>query len=293
MSLSFIIKEGFSGIGRARMPAVITVTISFFALVLFGLFGTVSLSFYDIIQELRGRVELEVFLDDSLADRQVADVTGKIRLLPGIREVTVVSKQDAAAIFLKDFGEDVVKILGSNPLPRSIRLKLLPEYASPDNIERMIPVVDRLSPGLEVRYNHRYLKQIEQNGKLFTLLTGGLGIVIAVATVVLVGYTIKLALYSRQEKIRTMRLVGATAWFIGAPYVVEGALQGLVSGLLAAGALYLVFEELLLRYEPAIYQIMHPAAMVTYPVLVLLGLALGVFGSMLSVSKYLRVVSKP
>ena len=116
---------------------------------------------------------------------------------------------------------------------------------------------------------------------------------IAVATVVLVGYTIKLALYSRQEKIRTMRLVGATAWFIGAPYVVEGALQGLVSGLLAAGALYLVFEELLLRYEPAIYQIMHPAAMVTYPVLVLLGLALGVFGSMLSVSKYLRVVSKP
>ena len=78
MSLSFIIKEGFSGIGRARMPAVITVTISFFALVLFGLFGTVSLSFYDIIQELRGRVELEVFLDDSLADRQVADVTGKI-----------------------------------------------------------------------------------------------------------------------------------------------------------------------------------------------------------------------
>lgn len=293
MSLSFIIKEGFSGIGRARMPAVITVTISFFALVLFGLFGTVSLSFYDIIQELRGRVELEVFLDDSLADRQVADVTGKIRLLPGIREVTVVSKQDAAAIFLKDFGEDVVKILGSNPLPRSIRLKLLPEYASPDNIERMIPVVDRLSPGLEVRYNHRYLKQIEQNGKLFTLLTGGLGIVIAVATVVLVGYTIKLALYSRQEKIRTMRLVGATAWFIGAPYVVEGALQGLVSGLLAAGALYLVFEELLLRYEPAVYQIMHPAAMVTYPVLVLLGLALGVFGSMLSVSKYLRVVSKP
>lgn len=293
MSLSFIIKEGFSGIGRARMPAVITVTISFFALVLFGLFGTVSLSFYDIIQELRGRVELEVFLDDSLADRQVADVTGKIRLLPGVREVTVVSKQDAAAIFLKDFGEDVVKILGSNPLPRSIRLKLLPEYASPDNIERMIPVVNRLSPGLEVRYNHRYLKQIEQNGKLFTLLTGGLGIVIAVATVVLVGYTIKLALYSRQEKIRTMRLVGATAWFIGAPYVVEGALQGLVSGLLAAGALYLVFEELLLRYEPAVYQIMHPAAMVTYPVLVLLGLALGVFGSMLSVSKYLRVVSKP
>jgi len=292
MSLSFIVREGFSGFGRAKIPAAITVTISFFALVLLGLFSTVSLSFFDIIQELRSRVELEVFLGDSLTEEQAAGVTGKVRELDGVREAVYVTREEAAAIFSRDFGEDVVRILGSNPLPRSIRLKFQPEYARPDSIAKVVPLITALAPDLEVRYNQKYLGQIEQNGKLFTLLTGGLGLLIAVATVVLVGYTIRLALYSRQEKIRTMRLVGATAWFIGAPYVIEGALQGILSGLLAAGAVYVVFEQLLFSYEPAMYQILHPSAMLIYPGLVLLGLLLGIFGSTLSVGKYLRSASK-
>ncbi|MCF8383846.1 MAG: permease-like cell division protein FtsX [Chlorobium sp.] len=292
MSLSFIVREGFSGFGRAKMPSAITVTISFFALVLLGLFSTVSLSFFDIIQELRSRVELEVFLGDSLTEAQAAGVTGKIRELDGVREAVYVTREEAASIFSRDFGEDVVRILGSNPLPRSIRLKFQPEYAQPDSIAKVVPLITAFAPDLEVRYNQKYLGQIEQNGKLFTLLTGGLGLLIAVATVVLIGYTIRLALYSRQEKIRTMRLVGATAWFIGAPYVIEGALQGILSGLLAAGAVYLVFEQLLYTYEPAMYQILHPSALLIYPSLVLLGLGLGVFGSTLSVGKYLRAASK-
>jgi len=89
-----------------------------------------------------------------------------------------------------------------------------------------------------------------------------------------------------------MRLVGATAWFIGAPYVIEGALQGLLAGLLAAGAVWLVFEQLLFTSEPAIYRILQPSTLVIYPALVLLGLVLGIFGSTLSVGKYLRVASK-
>ncbi|NTU87631.1 MAG: ABC transporter permease [Chlorobiaceae bacterium] len=292
MSLSFIVREGFSGFGRAKMPAAITVTISFFALVLLGLFSTVSLSFFDIIQELRSRMELEVFLADSLTEAQAAGITGKIRELDGVRDAVYVTREEAASIFSRDFGEDVVRILGSNPLPRSVRLKFQPEYARPDSIAKVVPLISGLAPGLEVRYNQKYLGQIEQNGKLFTLLTGGMGLLIAVATVVLIGYTIRLALYSRQEKIRTMRLVGATAWFIGAPYVIEGALQGILSGLLAAGAVWLVFEQLLFTYEPAMYEILHPSALLIYPSLVLLGLALGIFGSTLSVGKYLRAASK-
>jgi cell division transport system permease protein len=292
MSLSFIVREGFSGFGRAKMPAAITVTISFFALVLLGLFSTVSLSFFDIIQELRSRMELEVFLADSLTEAQAAGITGKIRELDGVRDAVYVTREEAASIFSRDFGEDVVRILGSNPLPRSVRLKFQPEYARPDSIAKVVPLISGLAPGLEVRYNQKYLGQIEQNGKLFTLLTGGMGLLIAVATVVLIGYTIRLALYSRQEKIRTMRLVGATAWFIGAPYVIEGALQGILSGLLAAGAVYVVFEQLLFTYEPAMYEILHPSALLIYPSLVLLGLVLGIFGSTLSVGKYLRAASK-
>ncbi|TLU52334.1 MAG: ABC transporter permease [Chlorobium sp.] len=292
MSLSFVIKEGFSSIGRAKMPAAITVTISFFALVLLGLFSTVSLSFFDVIQELRSKVELEVFLGDTMNETQAQEITGQIKKLQGIREALYVSKDEAAQTFAHDFGEDIVKILGSNPLPRSIRLKFLPDYATPESIGRIVPEIRKISPDVDVRYNQSFLGQIENNARLFTLLTGGIGVLISLATIVLIGYTIRLAMFSRKEKIRTMRLVGATAWLIGAPYVIEGALQGLLAGSLASGAVYLLFDQLLFRYEPGIYQVLQPSALLIYPSTVLLGLMLGILGSAWSVGKYLRVVSK-
>ncbi|MEI8031896.1 MAG: permease-like cell division protein FtsX [Chlorobiaceae bacterium] len=292
MSLSFVLREGVSSLGRARLPAAITVAISFFALVLLGLFGTVSLSFFDVIQELRGRMEVEVFISDSMSAEQAADAARRIKMIRGVRESVMISKDEAAKSFNRDFGEDIVKILGSNPLPRSMKLKFLPDYARPDSVNRILPALKGIVPGADIRYNQTFLGQIEQNARLFTLLTGGTGVLISLATIVLVGYTIRLAMYSRREKIRTMRLVGATAWLIGGPYVIEGALQGLIAGLLAAGALYLCFDQLLYSYEPAICKVLQPSALLVYPSTVLLGLMLGILGSTLSVRKYLKAASK-
>ncbi len=292
MSLSFVIKEGFSSIGRAKLPAAITVAISFFALVLLGLFGTVSLSFFDVIQELRGRMEVELFLGDSISADQVADAAGQIKKIRGVRESISISKDEAAKTFSRDFGEDIVKILGSNPLPRSIKVKFLPDYAQPDSVRRILPALQRIVPGADIRYNQAFLGQIEQNARLFTLLTGGTGVLISLATIVLIGYTIRLAMYSRREKIRTMRLVGATGWLIGGPYIIEGALQGVLAGLLAAGAVYLCFDQLLYSYEPAIYKVLRPSALLVYPSTILLGLTLGILGSTLSVRKYLKAASR-
>jgi cell division transport system permease protein len=292
MSLLFVVKEGFSSIGRAKLPAAITVTISFFALVLLALFGTVSLSFLDVIQELRSRVELEVFLSESMDEPQAMDAVRQIKLVKGVSDAFYVSKDEAAQTFAHDFGEDIVRILGTNPLPRSIRLKFLSDYSHPDSLKQLVPELQAIAPGSDIRYNQSFLDQIEQNARLFTLVTGGIGILISLATIVLIGYTIRLAMYSRQEKIRTMRLVGATGWFIGAPYIIEGALQGLLSGLLAAGALWLISDQLLFRYEPLLYDVVQPSALLVLPATVVLGLLLGIFGSALSVNKYLRAASK-
>ncbi len=292
MSLLFVIKEGFSSIGRAKLPAAITVTISFFALVLLGLFSTVSLSFFDVIQEIRSRVEVEVFLGESLNDAQVIEVVEQLKRLDGVREVDYVSKDQAAQLFTQDFGEDIVKILGSNPLPRSVKLKFFPDYARPEHLEKLAPKMRSLSPDVDIRYNQSFLGQIEDNARIFTMVTGGIGFLISIATIVLIGYTIRLAMFSRKEKIKTMRLVGATAWFIGAPYIIEGALQGIIAGTLAGGALYLLIHQLLISYEPDLYVIVRSSAMLVYPATVALGLLLGIFGSALSVRKYLRAAAK-
>ncbi|MCG8375843.1 MAG: ABC transporter permease, partial [Chlorobiales bacterium] len=148
--------------------------------------------------------------------------------------------------------------------------------------------VRAFDPAFDIRYNKVFLQQLEDNARLFTVLTAGTGVLIAIATVVLVGYTIRLAIYSRQQKIKTMRLVGAANWFISAPYVIEGGIQGILAGSFAALAIYLLSDQLLLRYEPGIYAVLHPSTFLVYPVLVGLGFFLGIFGSIVSVRKYLR-----
>ncbi len=288
MDLIYSVKEGFSGIGRARMPAAVTIAIGFFSLVLLGLFGTVSLSFYGLIQEVRSRVEMEVFFADATSESRAIGLTEGMGRIPGIAKAAYVSKEAAASRFSSEFGEDVVRILGSNPLPRSARLTILPAYAEAGSIDGIRRKVGELDDGLDIRYNREYLSAIERNARLFTLLTAGIGGLIAIATVVMNAYTVRLAMYARRDRIKTMRLVGATRSFISAPFLIEGAVQGLVSGALAALGVYLVFEQALLRYEPAIYQILHPSALIVYPGLVALGFLLGIFGSSLSVARFLR-----
>ena len=288
MHLFFLIKEGFSGIWRAKLPAAVTVVVGFFALVLLGLFATVSLSFMDIIEEVRGRVELEVFFPDETAPADVQAFMGDMEGIRGVRKITYISRDSAAAIFHREFGRDIVEILGVNPLPRSARITVQPAYAAPDSLLPMVDSMKAFDPALDIRYNKMFLRRLEDNARLFSVLTAGTGILIAVATIALVGYTIRLAIYSRQQKIKTMRLVGATNWFISAPYVIEGGIQGLVAGGFAALAIYLLSEQLLLRYEPGIYEVLHPSTYLVYPVLVGLGFFLGIFGSTVSVRKYLR-----
>ncbi len=288
MSLLYSIKEGFAGIGRAKLPASVTIATGFFSLLLLGMFGTVSFSFYQLIHEVRSRVELEVFFDDRVGDAQADSLGERMKAIPGVADGHFISRNEAASRFSRDFGADVVGILGVNPLPRSVELSIKPEYAAPSGIERIESQIAALGDGLDIRYNKEYLAGIEHNARLFTLITAGVGGVIALATIILNAFTVRLAMYARRDKIKTMRLVGATRWFISAPFLFEGMIQGLISGGLAALGLWLIFEQALLQYEPAIYQILHPSALTVSVGLVLLGVALGLFGSLFSVARFLR-----
>lgn len=288
MHLFFVIKEGFSNIWRAKLPAAVTVVVGFFALVLLGLFATVTLSFFDIIDEVRSRVELEVFFPEPPTDDETIALAEKIGKVQGVRETVYISKKSAAAIFQQEFGKNIVDIIGTNPLPRSVKVRLQPEYAGEDSLRAIVSTIRALGPSVDIRYNRMFLQQLEKNANLFTVLTAGTGVLIAVATIVLVGYTIRLAIYSKQAKIKTMRLVGAANWFITAPFLIEGGVQGILAGGLAALAIYLMSDQLLLRYEPAMYAVLSPSTFLVYPVLVGLGFFLGIFGSTVAVRKYLR-----
>jgi len=216
--------------------------------------------------------------------------------LPEVSKVEVVSRTTALERFRQRLGADAALLAGveSDILPASLVISLQPEARNRAGVER---VVRQLREGLglrDLRYGQDWLDRFE--AFLDLLRTGFvvLGGFLLFATLFIVANTIKLTLYARKDELEVMSLVGGTPWFIKAPFVLEGAIQGVAGGGLAVAGAALIFHGFLQRglstlllaagvdgitFLPATYQLL----------LVGLGILLGVSGSLLSLRRLVRV----
>ncbi|MCS7013130.1 MAG: ABC transporter permease [Chloroherpetonaceae bacterium] len=287
MNLSYVLKESLSGFQRAKLATAISIFTIAISLVLLSIFLILTQSAVRVLEEIRSRVEVEFFLSETLSPSDAKALTGHIRQHHAVAQATYISKDDAAKIFEKEFGEKIEQILGTNPLPQSIKVNLRPEYARLDSLEKFVAAVSKESGVLDVRYNRELLSRVDSNARILFFITAALGILIAFASIALVSNTIRLAIYSKREIIRTMQLVGATFNFIRLPFLLEGVLQGLVGGVLAAG-LVTAMMTLLARTAPDIYAALQPPNALFLFVLTLVGAGLGLIGSFLSVRKFIE-----
>ncbi|HEX9829858.1 MAG TPA: permease-like cell division protein FtsX, partial [Bacteroidota bacterium] len=124
MHIGYLLKEGISGFRRAKLSmfaAIFTISIS---LLLLSFFTILLINANSVIEGLRDRVELEVFLGDHVAKTETDALQAQIAALIGVEEVHYVSKDEAAQIFQQEFGEDISKVLDFNPLPASFKVRL-------------------------------------------------------------------------------------------------------------------------------------------------------------------------
>jgi cell division transport system permease protein len=165
-------------------------------------------------------------------------------------------------------------------------VKLKSEYATLDSLEQFVSAVKVRNGVLEARYNKEFLAGLDRNARILFYITCAIGVLISVAAIALISNTIRLIIMNKQEIIRTMMLVGATNSFICSPFLIEGALQGFLGGVFAIGLLSLV-NVVLYQMYPDLYEAIALPDYRVYGILAALGLLLGLFGSFLSVRKFL------
>lgn len=287
MNLRYLFSESVSGFRRAKLASAISIFTISLSLVLLGIFATLSLNASRVLSEIRSRVEVEFFLSQSLKEKDAKMLATSLQSEVPVQTSTYISRDSAAQIFRSEFGEDVVAILGTNPLPASIKIKLKSSYATLDSLEQFIAAVKNRNGILEARYNKEFLKGLDRNARILFYITCAIGLLISIAAIALISNTIRLIIMNKQEIIRTMLLVGATNGFIRSPFLIEGALQGFLGGMVAIGLLALVNLSLYQTY-PDIYEAIALPDYRVYGILAVLGLLLGLFGSFLSVRKFLR-----
>ncbi len=282
MSFSFSLKEGLSGFKRARLASFITITSIGFALLLIGYFLLFSINIKSWVSQQRARMEMEVFLENTLSSKQGQALANQIKTFNGVHSVTFISKARAAKRFEKEFGRNVFDVLDSNPLPPSVTVRLKPEYQTSSALHKLEQQISKLDGVDEIVYQRDLLLLMEKYVNWIYIILGGFGLVLLIIAVILLHNTIRLTIFARREIIEIMNLVGATSAFIRRPFLVEGFVQGLIGALIADGLLYVsvrlvrsfLFSGLAIRYEE-------------YLILAALGILIGLISSKLSVSKYL------
>ena len=288
MNLPYVLKEGFAGFKRAKVAVTTSVFSLFVAILLLGILSRVGYNVYVQAMDLRDQVEIEVFLFD-VDDRTRDEVRSSLEQEELILDITYISKDSASAIMRQEFGAGVEDLVALNFLPASFRIKVNPDGGT-GQIGSLVSQIQNLRGVDEVKYNEGLLRVMETNINLFSMIGGGVGLLILLASLILVYNTIRLTIYAKRELIRAMKLVGATNAFIRSPFIVEGILQGFVAGLLAVGSVFFVFEFVLPLYLPEMGLLGWPFGRWYFLVtaMMTLSILMGWWGSRLAARKFIE-----
>ena len=233
MSLWYGVRQGFSNLQRSRSSIWVSIFTISLSLWLVGLFLIGAWNGWQVLQNLKDKLELEVFLLDTVQTQEAYTLRKTILQIPGIDSVKFVSKYAAMKKFEKEFGENIEDVLGENPLPASFKIRLKKNYHSKENVQKIVARIKKLPGVEEVSYRYDLLKIIEKYLKIFFAVGVFLGIIIGFLSILLIANTVRMAILSRREEIKIMRLIGATPEFIRRPFLVQGFLLGLLGGLIS------------------------------------------------------------
>jgi cell division transport system permease protein len=287
LKLVYLLKESLRGFSTAKVSTLASVITIALSLILIAIYYAVSVNSSSIIQSVRDRVELEVFLQDNISQGNLDTLTEEIKRIGGIRSIKYISKEEAASIFTQEFGSEMLDILESNPLPPSFKINTYDEYKTIDRLEKIKEVIAQKPGVIEIYYPQENLKTIENTSSGILYLNLIILIVITLSSVFLVSNTVRLVIQSKRKVIQTLKLLGATNNFIRTPFLFEGIIQGFLAGILSIVLLVLLVQY----YSSLTGQDQFDSGVFTFLnffYLVIIGIILGLIGSSISIRKHLK-----
>tara|TARA_B100001027_G_scaffold213963_1_gene185418 strand:+ start:157 stop:1029 length:873 start_codon:yes stop_codon:yes gene_type:complete len=225
----YLISEGLKNVWRHKMTTFTAVFSLFLAIYFVGLLATAGENTKSILQYLRSKYKIEVFFKQNIDLKVAKEVSDLILEIKGVRSSTVINKDDAVRIFKDQFGEDILGILGYNPLPVSAVVNL---KRNSEEVLDATPIVNKIKKmdGVEeVRYQGHLIKKIERTYARVVKIFPWVALVFISVAVLVIYNTVKLSIFSRKDLINSLKLIGATRLFIQMPFIFEGLIDGIIA----------------------------------------------------------------
>jgi cell division transport system permease protein len=296
----YFIGEAFSSFRRNWVMSLVAVTIIYISLLLVGTFFLTGAIVNRVMSSFEQKVSVSIFLKDGAAPADVQTLQGAIQKDPRISSVSYVSKAQALERFKERTknSPQLVEQLRGNPLPASLEIQL----KDPRTVEAVVTTIKanatlaKVIPkdaDTDVRWGQNIVENLFAATGIVRSAVLVFVIMLLVVSLILIGNTIRLAIFSRRKEIGIMRLVGASNWFIRTPFLLEGVIQSVTGAalavltLLAAQALVVPWLQRNLRFLPV--EISGATLGQLAALLLLSAILIGLAGSGEAVRRYLKV----
>ena len=290
--MNLLWREALLSFKRTRALSALSVTTIAFALFVTGLFGLVALNLRGAIRDVAERVEIVAFVYRGTTSQTLSVAMQDIAAFPEVLDVSYVSEDEA----LKRAKQELVEFqqayqdLEVNPLPPSIEITLKPEFRDAAHAGLVAERLQGFEFVEDVRYGRDWVQRLDTLRNLAGLVGLAFGLAFALVSVVIIGVTIRMTVLQRAREIQIMRLVGATDWFIRGPFLLEGAVKGLLGGMVALLLCAAVLGAFKVNGIGMGIGGIHYFGFGQALLLMFFGVALGFGGSLVSVGRHLKNV---
>lgn len=288
----YFIREAIISLKRNSLMSFASVSTVALSLLILGIFLVMVLNLNNMASTLETQVQISVYLQDNMTDREMREVGTRITKLPGVIQVMFVSKDEALERFKERLGEQqgILAALGeTNPLPNAFEVKV-------DKPERVKPVAEAIGQfkGVEnAKFGQEVVEHLFNLTKMMRIFGLVLIVFLALAALFIISNTIRITVFARRREIAIMKYVGATDWFIRWPFLIEGMMLGISGAVIAV----LLLTEIYSALTQQVYQSLAFLPLIPkYPfitnismVLIVTGAVIGALGSSISLRKYIKV----
>lgn len=293
-SIGYLFKEGFKGLWKNRTMSLASVCVLISCLLMTGIAGLLSINLSATMSGIESNNTITVFLAEGLPALTAVQVGEEIRALENVSECVFVPREDGLKNVIQTIGSDDADDLfevfqgQDNPLPDAYTISMndLSQYEETIAALMAIDGVDSTDDF------SRIAKMLSDLDRLVRYASLGILIVLGLVSLFIISNTLKVTIFSRRMEINIMKSVGATNGFVRIPFIVEGILIGVFSGLISATALYLGYD----KAAEVVYSIVkfltiidiQPYVFTLYGAYVLAGTLFGIMGGVISIRKYLK-----
>ena len=281
------LREAVAGFRRAPLLTGLSAAMVGLALFVVALFALAAFNLRIALDEVEQRVEIVAYLEESTSAAEIEIARGELARLPEVAAVRHVSKEEALARAQRDlpeFGE----LFGStdvNPLPASLEVELRDGLRTQDAVAQVADIARDYPFVEDVAYGREWVDKLFTLRRIAGVTTAVLGAAFGLVAALIIGTALRIAIFARKDEIYIMRLVGARSGFVRRPFLVEGAIAGLVGGALAVLLTWGTYRAVVgflfgISWIPASWA----AAVVSA------GAAFGILSSAIAVRRHLREV---